>query len=379
MSSPRRNFLMQLFAAGALPALFTHPQAFGALLDPQTAPQVNPDYDPAAAAFWSGFTASTGKSAKPEVIQANKLTTRGSLTTDSTPLFLHHGNDGFKIASQLDQAKMVPQGDVVVSVNTSVVKVGNDDQKTFDRLQNAQLRVDVVQKTSILPMLEAMAYTVVGGMKSAETSAASAKKSSSGAAKKPATTVQSISISSDAAWQKMQNIPLPGGEGRWALNLEAQKKDSLFSKLLENLVKVGGQFVPMIGLPGIAMSALNSFNNLYGVLHAEPVDIIKSNPIRVFATQEAIDSTNASVSEIGGILLQPGTYILMPAGQAPTDSDLQKLTLAQGRIVRAEDAKLTGDSLDEAAADVLKNTTYVTFDVQVKGMTLFSGASKASG
>ena len=54
----------------------------------------------------------------------------------------------------------------------------------------------------------------------------------------------------------MQSIPLPGGEGRWALNLEAQKKDSLFGKVLENLVKEGGQFAPAIGLPGIAMTAL---------------------------------------------------------------------------------------------------------------------------
>jgi hypothetical protein len=215
-------------------------------------------------------------------------------------------------------------------------------------------------------------------MKSAEKPAAGAKKAGSSGAKKPSTTVQSISISSDATWQKMQNIPLPGGEGRWALNLEAQKKDSLFSKILENLVKEGGQFAPMIGLPGIAMSALNSFNNLYGILHAEPVAIIRSNPVRVFATQEAIDSTGTTASDIGGILLQPGTYILIPAGQAPKDYDLQKLTLAQGRMVRVEDAKLTGDSLDEAAADVLKNTTYVTFDVQVKKMSLFPSASKAS-
>jgi hypothetical protein len=118
---------------------------------------------------------------------------------------------------------------------------------------------------------------------------------------------------------------------------------------------------------------------LYGVLHAEPVAVIKSNPVRVFATQEAIDSTGTTASDIGGILLQPGTYILIPAGQAPKDNDLQKLTLAQGRIVRLEDAKLTGDNLDEAAADVLKNTTYVTFDVQVKGISLFPGARKTTG
>ena len=374
MPSLRRDFLKQFFAAGALPAMLARPETFGALLDLRTAQEVNPDFDPRAYAFWSSFNAKTGEAAIP-----GGGLTRGPRTDSAQPIFLHHGNEGFVNASLLDQKKLVERGDVVISVNTSVVKVGDEDQKTFDRLQNAQLRVDVAQKTAIIPLIEAMAYTVVGGMTSARPAPAG-KKSAPNSPKKPTPTVQPISIASDAAWQKMQSIPLPSGEGRWALNLEAQKKDSLFSKLLANLVKEGNLFAPMLGLPGIAMSALNSFNNLYGALHAEPVSVIRSNPVRVFATQEAIESTGTAASDIGAILLQPGTYILMPAGQAPGEDGLKKLTLAQGRIVHTSDAMLTGDSLDEAAAsvDILKNVTYVTFDVQVKKTSLFAGASKSA-
>lgn len=378
MSRERRDFLKQLMAAGALPAVFGRPDVLGVLLDPQAAKQVNPDFDAEAYDFWSGFTAKTGRPAVTGLGQ-----TRGTETEHTRPVFLHHGQDGFKNAALLDQSKLIDDGDVLVGVNTSVIKIGNEDQSTFDRLQNAQLRVDVAQKTGVIPQIEAMAYTVVGAMRSGQLAAKAGSKSASSSAKKNTSgAVQSISISSDAAWQKMQSIPLPGGEGRWALNLEAQKKDSLFTKLLENLVKEGNQFAPMLGLPGIAMSALNSFNNLYGALHAEPVQVIKSNPVRVFATREAIDSTGATASEIGAILLQPGTYVLMSVGQAPSDDDLKKLTLVQDRIVRIEDAKLTGDDLDAAAAavDVLKNVTYVTFEVQVKRTSLFAvGANKTSG
>lgn len=381
MSAQRRRFLKQLFAAGALPAFLASPGAFAALLDPQTAQQVNPDFDVQSYNFWSGFTARNGRSA---VVGTGQ--TRGARADQNQPVFYHHGSDGFRNAAQLDQTKLIEEGDVVVSVNTSAIKVGEEDQKTFDRLQNAQLRVDVAQKTAIIPLIEAMAYTVVGAMSSVKPApapkSASGSKTSSGAAKKASTsTVQNINVASDAAWQKMQSIPLPEGEGRWALNLEAQRKDSLFDKVLQNIVKEGGQFAPAIGLPGIAMTALNSFNNLYGALHAEPVQIIRSNPVRVFATQQAIESTGSSASDIGGVLLQPGTYILMSAGQAPTDDQLKNLTLAQDRIVRVSDAKLTGDDLDAAAADVdeLKNVTYVTFDVQVKRTTLLAGTTKASG
>ena len=372
MPGPRRNFLKQLFAAGALPAFLARPDAFGALVDPQSARELNPDFDAKAYAFWSSFNAKDGESAV-----AGAGLTRGPKRDSAQPVFLHHGNEGFTNASFLDQKKLVERGDVLVSVNTSVVKVGDDDQKMFDRLQNAQLRVDVAQKTAIIPLIEAMAYTVVGGMTTARTAGAPKKPTPGSTAKKPAT-VQSINIASDSAWQKMQSIPLPGGEGRWALNLEAQKKDSLFCKVLQNLVKEGNLFSPMLGFPGIAMSALNSFNNLYGALHAEPVAVIRSNPVRVFATRESIESTGTAAPDIGAILLQPGTYTLMSSGQAPGDDVLKKLTMSHGRIVHAEDAKLTGDSLDEAAAgvDVLKNVTYVTFDVQVRRTSLLGDATK---
>jgi hypothetical protein len=209
-------------------------------------------------------------------------------------------------------------------------------------------------------------------MRSVQAGISTPPASKSTPAKKAPATVQSISVSSDEAWQKMQNIPLPTGEGRWALNLEAQKKDSLFSKVLQNVVKESGMFMPMLGFPGIVMSALNSFNNLYGVLHSETVSIIKGNPVRVFATQEAVQRTGAPGS-VTGILLQSGTYILIPAKQSPSVDRLKGLTVTQGRLVPEKTAIA---ELDAAAADTLKDVTYVTFDVEVTPTALFSGAAK---
>ena len=173
----------------------------------------------------------------------------------------------------------------------------------------------------------------------------------------------------------MQNIPLPGGEGRWALNLEAQKKDSLFCKILQSVVKESGLFVPMLGFPGIVMSALNSFNTIYGLLHAGTVPVIKGNPVRVFATQEAVQRTGAPGS-VTGILLQSGTYILVPAKQMPQMDQLKDLTVTQGRLVPP---KTSPTELDAAAADTLKDVTYVTFDVEVTPTTLITGAAKKAG
>jgi len=339
----------------------------GALLDEDTAKTINPDFDPNAYNFWSGFLASD---AQPIVGAKGQL--RGGGSADGAqPVFLHYGPEGFRNAAELDASKLVSSGDVMVSVNTSMVKAAEEDHQTFQRLQNAQIRVDVAQKTGIIPILEAMAYTVVGGMRSVQ----GAMPKSATAAKKTTATVQSISVSDDAAWQKMQNIPLPTGEGRWALNLEAQKKDSLFCKVLQNLVKQAGLFVPMLGFPGIVVSALNSFNTLYGVLHSGTVPIIKGNPVRVFATQEAVQRTGAPGS-VTGILLQSGTYILIPAKQSPSMDRLKDLTVTQGRLVPPKTAPA---DLDAAAADTLKDVTYVTFDVEVTPATFVTGAAKKAG
>ena len=378
MSSLRRDFLKELLAVGTLPGFMASPgvgRAIGALLDQDSAKSINPDVDLKEYSFWSDFLSSD---AKPIVGAYARARGAGPQPDDAQPVFLHYGPEGFRNAAELDPSKLVSAGDVMVSVNTSTVKVAETELKTFQRLQNAQIRVDVAQRTGIIPILEAMAYTVVGVMRSVQAQTArpsTSKTSKSTTAKKTPPTVQSISVSSDAAWQKMQNIPLPTGEGRWALNLEAQKKDSLFCKVLQHIVKESGLFVPMLGFPGIVVSALNSFNTLYGVLHAGTVPIIKGNPVRVFATQEAVQRTGAPGS-VTGILLHSGTYMLTAARQSPPMDQLKKLTVKQGRVVPPETAPT---ELDEAAADTLKDVTYVTFDVEVTPTTLFTGAAKKSG
>ncbi len=374
MSDIRRDFLKELLAAGTLPGLIASMgigRAMGAALDQESANEINPDIDAKAHSFWSDFCSSD---AEPIVGASGQHRGGGSHPSDDVqPVFLHHGPDGFRNAAELDVGKLVSGGDVMVSVNTSMVKVAEEDRKTFQRLQNAQIRVDVAQRTGIIPMLEAMAYTVVAGMHSIQSATAGTSKST--APKKAPAAVQNISVNSDAAWQKMQNIPLPGGEGRWALNLEAQRTDSLFCKLLQGVVKEAGLFMPMLGFPGIVMSALNSFNSIYGVLHSGTVSIIQGHPVRVFATQEAVQRTGAPGS-VAGILLKSGTYVLIPAKQSPSMDELKSLTVTQGRLVPPKTAPT---ELDEAAAATLKGVTYVTFDVEVAPTIFATGAAKRAG
>jgi hypothetical protein len=59
----------------------------------------------------------------------------------------------------------------------------------------------------------------------------------------------------------------------------------------------------------------------------------------------------------------------------PDMNQFSKLAVMQGRLVPPQ-TKQT--ELDEAAADTLKDVTYVTFDVEVMPTTLFGGPAKKS-
>jgi hypothetical protein len=368
----RRNLLKSLLTAGIGPGLLAStwvPGAEGSGLDQEALREANPDFDAQAFGFWNDFL----KNEAEPIVGTNGQVRGSHARSDVQPVFMHFGPQGFTNAAELDAEKLIPEGDVSVSMNTSTLKIADQDLETFRQLQNAQIRVDVVQKTSIIPAIEAMAYTVIGAMDTSESDELNKKSPTSTAAtaaKKRVQSIQNINLGSDSAWQKMQNVLLPKGEGRWALNLEAQRKDSLFCKVLRNMVTISGQFAPVMGLPGVAVSALQSFNALYGALHSRPVTIIEAPPTRIFATQQAYQNTG-SPGATSGLLLQSGTYILFPLKQLPPAQELSKLTITQGRVVPLKTAQ---QDLNEAAASTLKDVTYVTFDVEVSSTSILGGS-----
>ncbi len=246
----------------------------------------------------------------------------------------------------------------------------------------------------MLPFMEAMAYTLVSGMNAVKTARESGAVVTSGGggggggrgakggqapAPPPSSggrrgggSIQTLSIDNAVAWQKMQNIVLPDGEGLFALNLEAQKKESLLCRVLQFMVRETNMFAPLISFPGIALYGLQSFNMLYGAIHARPVRIIETAPIRAFATQAAVEKTGAP-GAARGIVLRSGTYILIPASSGVTARDLDGCEVKQGRIVPV---KTSAEQLDAAALETLKDVTYVTFDVSVSPTRILAGTGR---
>ncbi len=337
MTLPRRDVMKALTALGVaagVPSPFMEGMAAHAseMVDRQAMP-----IDEATFQFWTNFTSTE----RP----------RGAPAPDAAlePTFVYWDRDHFLPPSEIDP--VVEAGTVTVRYGVAGMKFSNDDLKTMSDYQNLQFRLDMLQTFPILSVLETLAWTAVGALNAGTT-----------IQKAP---LSSLTFDPATSASKMQNMVLPQGEGRWAVNVYAQKQESIFSRILQGIVKDSGKFFLALGLPAISIVALDSFNRLYGLMHDRPRYLFHMNPIPVLATQQAKKAFPASRA----LSLRSGSYVLVRNAQA---SILDQKTLADCKLTRGYVVKK--DTPDHLVYDVAKTlfpeATYATLDVSVREMQL---------
>ena len=358
MELPRRDFVKDLVALGMLPAFAPIALAASELLQQPGAAAQLARTDGAAFGFWSDFL--TARSVPSPTVKAAATRGKSSTGVDRQAFFFHYTGQGLQPAMDLPPTTLLPGGDVSVSANVVAFRPGAEDRATFERLQNAQLRLDFVQTRPIFDLIDTMAWTALAALHPDRT--------------KKLPPIQNLSFDPATTSQKMQNIVLPGGQGLWAVNLYAQQKDSFFTQLLGFITKEVDRFAPVLGLPGISTAALQSFNAFYGALHNGTEYLFQSNPVPVFATVASLNMTTASQ----GLPLVSGTYVLVPVAHAEnlTPDVLAPFDLRQGLIVPKSTIATQSAS---AAAAALPNVTYATIDITVKPVQISTGTGKSGG
>ncbi len=360
MASGRRDFVKDLCAFGLLPAVAPG-VATDAFAQQAAAAFEGAATDRAAYQFWSEFLdyRSTQVTWPPS---SRGLTPSGGPAAsgvDREPFFFHAGPSGLRPAIDIPAADLLPGGDVAVSVNVVAFRPSDDDRATFERLQSAQLRLDLVQERPVLDILETLAWTAIAALHPDRMS------------RLPP--LENLSFDPSAGSQKMGSMLLPGGEGAWSVNLVAQKKESALSRFLTILTGEIDRFAPALGLPEISKVALGSFNKVYGALHQDAQSIFKMNPIQVFATSAAMGNR---VSR--GLPLRSGTYVLVPNQHVATltPEEMDSVELKQGLLVPKNTPSM---SLPEAAKSTFRNITYTTIDVVVKPAQVPNGCGGSGG
>jgi len=356
MQSSRRSFLQDALLSGAFAgALPSHPGINEALLRAAgqltNAAPAEGQHD--SQAFWSQFA--TG--GEPEGVHGRGLLHKSAANTGAEDVnrqidFLHYTKDKtLRYANTIDESELLEYpGDVTVSVNVGGFRMAGEDQAQFQKLQSAQLRIDVLQSKSLLNILDPMAWT----------SLAALFPDKSG--KLPP--LQDLGFDPATTWEKMQKIVLPGGSGQWAINLSMAHKESTFLSILKNLTTEINRFAPVLGLPAISMTALKSFCTLYGALEQRTTFLLNSYPQRAFATRLA----RAEAQTQQGFNLVPGDYVLVPhAYTADLAPHFDNLELRQGYLV-PKNSPATSSVYDLAMA-LKPDITYVTATIGLKPLT----------
>jgi hypothetical protein len=266
-----------------------------------------------------------------------------------------------RLATSIDPSELMDHdGDITASVAVNGFHMAGEDRQTFDQLQSAQLRIDMVQTQSMMPnYLDTMAWMSLAGLFPDKTG------------KLPP--LEDLSFDPSSGTQKMNQMVLPGGAGQMAVNLSMTHKDSLFYTIIKNLNTEVGRFSPLLGLPSISVTALKGFTSLYGAMEQRTTFLLNSMPKAAYATQAAREAAQTSA----GLNLVPGDYVLVPnAHSAELAPYLDKLEMRQGYLVPKGAPATT--SVYDLAASLKPDITYLSASIGLKPLAAAPAAAKPS-
>jgi len=241
-------------------------------------------------------------------------------------------------------------GNMDVSVHVERFRPSPADASTLSNLQTGTLRIDVKQVTPLLGLPEALAWTAMATL-------ASKKKDQ----KIPS--LDNVKFDPGTVWGQFQKIPLTGGLGFWSWNFFMKKREAFWAQLLDQLFKTIDTvqpLLPLLGLPGIAVSGLKYVDQIVGAVQAQGQSqwMFKGLDIACCATKKSF--TDAGGDGSRHLLLTTGSYVIIPENSA---SKLDKdLVIADGLLVPPKTEPL---KIYDASKTILPDVSYMTISVAV--------------
>lgn len=346
MNHSRRSFFEQLIAAGLLTNAFSS-TAFSReelqyLLDAEeaTAQTSNEPHD--ADQFWKNFFRSIepgAKGSKPS-LEAQ----------DRRVQYLHYGKDGLRYVNDVKPEELLDyDGDVMISASLGQFRPSVADNELLHAVKSSQLRVDFVQTKSFMNLLAPMAW------------AALAVFYHDKPGKLPS--LDALGYKAPNYVNGIQRVLLPGGTGKFAVNVATVKPESTLHKVLRAVVPAVMATAPVLNLPAISIPVLKTFTELYlgPEVERRTSFLLNSLPAQWFATQQARHDPDM---EIESLPLMSGNYVMVPQAHAEElGKELPKLEWLSGYLVPRGGP--TTESLPTRAQQVIPGVTYVSMRLNV--------------
>jgi len=338
MNSSRRNFLEELLVAGIVTgSLSTTSFAGNSLNSPK------PFFDPQSVSdihgFWNDFFTNVEPGMRGKTVLEER---------DRKVQYLHFKPDtGLRYLSDVKSDELIDyDGDVTITATLGQFRPSVADQELLESVKSSSLRVDFVQTQSFMDVLAPMAWAALAVFEHDK------------ANKLP--TVNSLGYQKNFMDGK---ILLPGGTGKFALNVFPVKPESTLHKILRIAIPLGLAVAPVLNLPAISVPVLKTITTMYlGPKEEESYGkpLLNSFPVRWSATQRAF----AESLEIEKFPLIEGNYVMVPQAHADElGKSFSTLDWQQGFLVSKDASK--NDSPTTRVMQSIPDVTYVTMNLKV--------------
>jgi hypothetical protein len=345
MKSSRRKFLGTLAAAGCVPAVGERAWTLvsAAMAETTATPEQSEEFDRDALDFWQ-HNHLTRRKARGQSEDPTALAMGGARVPE---FLLFTPEDGFRVASEIPDKELYALGDVRISLQVEAFKPSGEDHQEFANLKTGALRIDLEQGKPQNALMDALVRSAVAALNPDK------------AGKLPP--LAELKFDPATTWGKARSIPVPGGGGYWTWNFFVQKRDSLLSRISQ-LVGAAAKFTPVLGLPGLAVTAMKAFNNFFGFVQANARSnwLFQAASIPVVATKEVRQQPEFA----NGVPVRTGDYIVVPRGHLKRFGDAMKNYELKRGVVVPKGTK--PHEVYDAASATLPDVTYLTLSMGVR-------------
>ena len=347
MSSSRRNFLSMLAAGSAAPLVSAPLLAAMAQATPQNSSEsaTEAEIDEATRQFWMQDIRNPSSGAATRG--------RGTAGVDdgAHPEFtIYKADTGFRSPNEVADKELLDKGNVNVTLRVLAFKASKADEQHFKNIQTGSLRIDVQQTAPQKPGGDPLVWSAFGGV----------QPNSSGVLP----SIQNTGFNPGAVWGQQQTVPLPGGAGLWGWNFFVQKRESLWCSLISFILKDAQVVAPVMGLPALAVRALNGFNQFFGTVVTQAYKskfLFQTVSDPTFATK---DARQDALYADGLPLVNQSHYVIVRREQLKAFGDQMGKHELQNGVIVPQGTK--PEDVFDAAKETLPDISYLSLALSVK-------------
>jgi hypothetical protein len=329
----RRNFFEEILACGGLAALLS--SSVEAQSKPLATGQIRTND------FWGSF------------YETSRGIQKAAAGPGKDVRYLYSDSSGLRYVDQIKKEELLSHpGDTVVNLTLGQFRPGTEDARAVRELTSSQLRIDCVQTRPFMDLLAPAAWVAMASLYTDK------------AGKLPS--LQQLGMQQPNLMSGDNKVILPGGSGKFAVNVSSMTKESALHKILRQGVNIAGIASPLMSFPAMSLPAARTFTAIYSLLEERASFFLSSGLVDAASTQQSMERPGFPPQFVP---LKTGNYVMIPRQHTDLLAEhLPYLELNQGYLI--DKRKKSNTPVDQQAPQTVPDLTYVTLKLDVSAIRL---------